>query len=175
MREDMAGWLGANRLYPGVAEALRAVVANPALDLYIVTTKQARFTHALLRDLGGVEMPMERIFSQTASGRPKTEVLEKLAAGVAPGVRLTFVEDKMSTLEAVAAAPGFEAWQLYLADWGYNTREERARTEATGSRIRLVDVYQFPALLQAGSAGYARVKYNVPWPDCLPKESRPKA
>jgi hypothetical protein len=136
---------------------------------------QARFTHALLRDLGGVELPMERIFSQTVSGRPKTEVLEKLATGVAPGVRLTFVEDKMSTLEAVAAAPGFEAWQLYLADWGYNTREERARTQAIGSRIHLVDIYQIPALLQAGSAGYARVKYIVPWPDCLPKESRPDA
>lgn len=124
----MAGWLGANRLYPGVAEALRACVANPALDVYIVTTKQARFTHALLRDLGGVELPMERIYSQTASGRPKTEVLEKLAAGAPPGCRLTFVEDKLSTLEAVAAAPGFEAWQLYLGACGVRACCVRACT-----------------------------------------------
>jgi len=75
---------------------------------------QARFTHALLRDLGGLDFDMERIYSQTVSGRPKTEVLEKLAAAAPPGCRLTFVEDKLSTLEAVAKAPGFEAWQLYL-------------------------------------------------------------
>ena len=59
---------------------------------------------------------MERIYSQTVSGRPKTEVLEKLAAAAPPGCRLTFVEDKLSTLEAVAKAPGFEAWQLYLGE-----------------------------------------------------------
>ncbi len=192
----MPGWLGANRLYPGVAEALRAALAKPQLDISIVTTKQARFTHALLTQLGGVDFPLERIFSQTASGRPKTEVLAKLSEGAPPGCRMIFVEDKQSTLEAVAAAPGFEGWQLYLADWGYNTREEKARAEAS-QRIRLCDIYQFPALLRVGEeAGYARVKYNVrrcchstpacsccrsrahahahahaqvPWPDCLPK------
>ncbi len=157
----MPGWLGANRLYPGVAEALRAALAKPGLDISIVTTKQARFTHALLTQLGGVDFPLERIFSQTASGRPKTEVLAKLSEGAPPGCRMIFVEDKMSTLEAVAAAPGFEQWQLYLADWGYNTREEKARAGAS-QRIRLCDIYQFPALLCVGEeAGYARVKYNV--------------
>ncbi len=121
MREDLAGWLGANALYPGVAEAVRAARATPSYDVSIVTTKQARFTHALLRDLGGVHMPMERIYSQTVSGRPKTEVLEKLAGGAPAGARLVFVEDKLSTLEAVAAAPGFEAWQLFLGTQGGRT------------------------------------------------------
>ena len=119
---------------------------------------------------------MERIFSQTVSGRPKTEVLEKLAAGAPTGCRLHFVEDKLSTLEAVARAAGFEAWQLYLgahacacashvlrrvsvradarraaADWGYNTREEQARAAASGGRIRVVDLPQLPALLGVAS------------------------
>ena len=70
---------------------------------------------------------MERIYSQTVSGRPKTEVLEKLAAAAPPGCRLTFVEDKLSTLEAVAKAPGFEAWQLYLG----------ARSAGACMRVRL--------------------------------------
>ena len=42
MKEDLAGWLAANRFYNGWPEALRAVMAKPELDMYIVTTKQAR-------------------------------------------------------------------------------------------------------------------------------------
>lgn len=42
MKADMPGWLGANRLYPGVADAMRAAVAAPTSAVYIVTTKQAR-------------------------------------------------------------------------------------------------------------------------------------
>lgn len=114
MQDDLAGWLAPNRLYPGVADALRGAMGDPGADVSIVTTKQARFTHALLRDLAGVDMPMERIHSQTASGRPKTEVLARLAGGAQPGTRLVFVEDKLSTLHAVARAPGFEAWELFL-------------------------------------------------------------
>ena len=91
---------------------------------------QARFTYALLRDLGSLDFPMERIYSQTVSGRPKTEVLEKLAAAAPPGCRLTFVEDKLSTLEAVAKAPGFEAWQLYLGAPRLRLRAREAGTVA---------------------------------------------
>jgi hypothetical protein len=75
---------------------------------------QARFTHRLMNELAGVYFPMERIFSQTESGRPKSEVLAALGAKAPPGVRMTFVEDKLSTLEAVAATPGCEGWSLYL-------------------------------------------------------------
>lgn len=90
---------------------------------------------------------MERIFSQTVSGRPKTEVLAQLAAAAAPGARLTFVEDKLSTLEAVTRAPGFEAWRLVLVSWGYNTAEERERA-GRSDRIALLDAQGFAALLE---------------------------
>ena len=58
--------------------------------------------------------PHPSTHTQTASGRPKTEVLARLAEQAAPGTRLVFVEDKLSTLAAVAKAPGFEAWELFL-------------------------------------------------------------
>jgi hypothetical protein len=51
-------------LYPGIADALRVALADAGSDVSIVTTKQARFTHTLLRDLAGVDLPMERIYSQ---------------------------------------------------------------------------------------------------------------
>ena len=56
-----------------------------------------------MRDMAGVPFAPERIFSQTVSGRPKSEVLAALAARHGAGVgRKVFVEDKASTLEKVA-------------------------------------------------------------------------
>lgn len=37
-------------------------------------TPQARFTEAILRQMAGIHFPMDRIFSQTVSGQPKSEV-----------------------------------------------------------------------------------------------------
>ena len=112
----------------------------------IVTTKQARFTKQILDDLAGVALPMERIYSQTVSGAPKSDVLAQLAAAAPGARRLLFVEDKLSTLVKVAATPGFERWELYLVAWGYNTQAERAQAQAH-PRIRLVTLEEFPALL----------------------------
>lgn len=40
---------------------------------------QARFTEAILRRMAGIHFPMDRIFSQTVSGQPKSEVRESSA------------------------------------------------------------------------------------------------
>lgn len=39
--------------------------------------------------------------------------------------------------------------QLYLVDWGYNTKEERARA-AENSRISIIGAKQFGRLLEGG-------------------------
>lgn len=54
-----------------------------------------------MRDLAGIDIPAERIFSQTESGRPKYEVLARLEATHPDSPRLAFVEDKLATLEKV--------------------------------------------------------------------------
>ena len=55
--------------------------------------------------MAGVDFPPDRIFSQTVSGKPKSEVLEALQARHAADVQgFIFVEDKLSTLEKVAKA-----------------------------------------------------------------------
>ena len=38
IKEDLAGWLASNRIYDGVADALRRLKERE--DVYIVTTKQ---------------------------------------------------------------------------------------------------------------------------------------
>ena len=128
------------------AELLRAADAG---GLHIVTTKQARFAHALLTERAGVDaVPLDRIFSMTASGLPKTTVLAELQRGAAPGEPLRFVEDKLSALEKVCADPALAGWELLFVDWGFNTPAERARADAH-PRIRLVGLEEFCALLAA--------------------------
>ena len=70
-------------------------------EVYIVTTKQARFTETILQQMAHIEFPMDRIFSQTVSGRPKSEVLEDLQKQHPEAESFHFVEDKLSTLEKV--------------------------------------------------------------------------
>ena len=63
---DLEGWLAPNEFYAGVPEAVNA--ADPA-GLWIVTTKQARFTSLLLNDMAKIStIPDERILSTTVSG-----------------------------------------------------------------------------------------------------------
>ena len=115
MAADLDGWLAPNRIYPGVADVVRALMASS--ETYIVTTKQARFTETIIRQMAGIPFPMDRIFSQTVSGRPKAEVLAALAERHPGAGALHFVEDKFSTLEKVGADPAMDAWRLYLVDW----------------------------------------------------------
>ncbi|GMH34394.1 hypothetical protein BSKO_02228 [Bryopsis sp. KO-2023] len=150
MAEDLTSWLAPNRIYQGLPDALKSAMEDEQKEVYIVTTKQARFTATLLRDMAGVEFPMERIFSMTVSGRPKTEVLAMLEEKH-PDRRCFFIEDKISTLEKVCQQSEFDVWSLYLADWGYNTARERKRAEAN-PKITVFGLPDFNALLDGKKA-----------------------
>jgi hypothetical protein len=60
---------------------------------------QAHFTELILRQMAGIGFPEDRIFSQTVSGRPKSEVLEMLQGHHPDAPGYHFVEDKLSTLQ----------------------------------------------------------------------------
>jgi hypothetical protein len=51
--------------------------------------------------MAGITLPLDRIFSQTVSGAPKSEVLQDLADRHPDAAAYVFVEDKLSTLEKV--------------------------------------------------------------------------
>lgn len=159
MARDLQGWLAANSLYPGAADALRAVLAEPTSKLFIVTTKQARFTYALLR-AAGVDILEERILSTTDTGDSKGEFLRQIGCRGAPETAsFHFVEDKLATLEGISrstASPVFAVWKLYLVDWGYNTAEERARA-ASNPRIAVIDKAEFGSLLRQGTSTASKV------------------
>lgn len=142
MAEDLDGWLAPNKIYPGVPEVMRALMDSQ--ETYIVTTKQARFTEAILARMAGIRFPPERIFSQTVSGRPKSEVLEDLDQKHG-FEECYFVEDKLSTLEKVAKLEQLRHWHLLLVDWGYNTAKERERAEEN-DRIKVIDIAELQRL-----------------------------
>ncbi|OIW01967.1 hypothetical protein TanjilG_11541 [Lupinus angustifolius] len=137
LKTDFAGWISANRLYPGVADALRFASSR----VYIVTTKQSRFADALLRELAGVIIPPERIYG-LGSG-PKVEVLKKLQKMLEhQGLALHFVEDRLATLKNVIKEPELDEWNLYLVDWGFNTEKER-KAAAVNPRIQVLELSDF--------------------------------
>ncbi|XP_049400438.1 uncharacterized protein LOC125864466 isoform X1 [Solanum stenotomum] len=137
MDNDLATWIGANRFYPGVPDALKFASSK----LYIVTTKQSRFADALLKGIAGTTIPAERIFGLGTG--PKVKVLKQLQEMPEhQGLKLHFVEDRLATLKNVIKESELDGWNLYLGDWGYNTQKERE--EAAGiSRIRVLELSDF--------------------------------
>ncbi|TVU39464.1 hypothetical protein EJB05_12884 [Eragrostis curvula] len=121
IENDFSGWIGANRFYPGTADALKF----SSSEVYIVTTKQSRFAEALLKELAGIDFPSERIY----------------------GLGTGFVEDRLATLNNVINEPALDKWNLYLVTWGYNTQKEREEAEGI-SRIQLVDLPDFSKKLK---------------------------
>ena len=120
--QDSADWLSRHRFYPGVLTRFRdALGTHP---VYILTTKQERFTWQLL-NAGGALMPRERIlgFEQNLS---KGQLLEKIMAEPSlHGAQIHFVEDRVETLFDLMKNPSLDGVYLYLADWGYNTPAQR--------------------------------------------------
>ncbi|KAL3000869.1 hypothetical protein AAZX31_09G237000 [Glycine max] len=152
LEQDFATWIGANRLYPGVSDALKFASSR----VYIVTTKQypnplfllfqSHFADALLQELAGVAIPPERIFGLGTG--PKVEVLKQLQKKPEhQGLTLHFVEDRLATLKNVIQEPELDQWNLYLGNWGYNTRKEREGAAAI-PRIHVLGLSDFSKKLK---------------------------
>lgn len=138
---DEPGWLDHHRFYPGVIERVRRV-AGGSTRVAVVTTKEGRFALKLL-ERQGVQLDAEHVVGKEAR-RPKREILKTLIARHVAGdaARLWFVEDRLKTLEDAARDPSLDGAGLFLAEWGYNTPEERAAARRAG-RIRLLSLARF--------------------------------
>ncbi|CAN6197583.1 unnamed protein product [Urochloa humidicola] len=142
IENHLSGWIGANRFYPGTADALKL----SSSEAYIVTTKQSRFAKALLKELAGIDFPSERIYGLGTG--PKVKVLQQLQQMPQhQGLTLHFIEDRLATLKNVIKEPALDKWNLYLVTWGYNTQQEREEAQGI-SRIQLVDLPDFSKKLK---------------------------
>ncbi|PRQ58138.1 putative HAD-like domain-containing protein [Rosa chinensis] len=134
--QDLETWTAANRLYPGVADALTLAAST----IYIVTGKQSRFAEVILEKLAEVTLPPGRIIGDGSRSSRKIEVLKQLQEKPEhQGLKLHFVEDRLATLKKVIEVPELDGWNLYLGGWGYNTQKERDEA-ATIPRIQILQL-----------------------------------
>ncbi|MEI8079660.1 MAG: HAD family hydrolase [bacterium] len=146
---DTADWLARHRFYPGVVAAMTAALKRAPDSVVILTTKQERFTRRLLES-AGVPLAPERVYG-LEHGRSKEDWLAEFATQRPGGAAaLTLVEDRLDTLQRIAARPELAAVRLYLADWGYLAPDDRTRAAAL-PRIRPLTLATFCPALAAGT------------------------
>jgi phosphoglycolate phosphatase-like HAD superfamily hydrolase len=144
LRDDAESWLATHAFYPGVPAALGALQAA-GHAVRIVTTKQHAYTAALCAR-AGLRLADEAIHGLETG--PKPAVLARLlAAPELAGRPAHFLEDRLPTLEQVAAVPALAAVRLYLCTWGYTTAAEVARVAAL-PRITALDLDAFHRLFR---------------------------
>ncbi|XP_062000022.1 uncharacterized protein LOC133717341 [Rosa rugosa] len=142
--QDLKTWIGANRLYPGVADALKSATST----IYIVTGKQSPFAEVILQEFAKDTIPPERICGVGAGSEPKLEKLKQLQKKPEhQGLKLHFVEDRLETLKKVIKEPELDGWNLYLSGWGYNTQKEKDEA-ATIPRIQILQLSDFNTKLK---------------------------
>ena len=113
---DPQGWLAQHHLYPGVAERLRRC-SPEGVDWVVVTTKGQDFAAALLEQDG---LQPTAVYGREDG--PKVRVLRCLLKQWRP---IWFVEDRLPTLEQVAADCQLRDVGCYLAAWGYLRHADR--------------------------------------------------
>lgn len=137
--EDFNSWINNNPLYPGVAEFLKQI---PAAQLFIITTKQERFVSAIL-EANNIHLPAAQIFGLERQ-RSKSDILTDFTTR--HNGAICFVEDRLPTLLQVISEPQLSGIDLWLADWGYNTVDDRLMALQTPP-IKLLSLENLSRLL----------------------------
>ncbi len=127
IRQDLPGWLAAQRFYPGIADRLRAILQSD-VRVFVLTTKEGRFAHLLL-ERNGVPLPAGRVWGKERA-HPKADLLRILRREQSVDYGdMWLVEDRLPTLRAMQRQDDLGAVGLFLATWGYNTPAEREQAE----------------------------------------------
>ena len=129
-------WLDLLGPYPAFVEVLRR--RSRDVPLALATAKDRDSVISLLHDYGLAEyIPEQRVLDKEV-GVSKTKHLERLRAQLGiPFADITFVDDKVNHLEAVAAL----GVRCALAGWGYNGDRERQLARRQGFMVcSLADV-----------------------------------
>lgn len=124
--ENLSTWLQLHRFYPGIIPWLNQRVSQQIV--YIITTKEGRFTQQLLRDAGVVLNPNHVWGKELKQSKPAslTQILQHHQ--IAPD-RCHFLEDRLPTLHKVKETIPLRGMGLYLATWGYTTPEEISQAQ----------------------------------------------
>jgi phosphoglycolate phosphatase-like HAD superfamily hydrolase len=135
---DFASWIEQNPLFKPVAEKLGELDVH---DVVIITTKQERFVDHILK-ANDIHFPVGQIYGLDRN-MSKQHTLNNLK--IEQHRPILFIEDRLPTLLNVIDAPELSDLTLYLADWGYNTTEDRAQAQEL-ARIEVVSLEKIQSL-----------------------------
>ncbi|WP_341326160.1 HAD family hydrolase [Methylotuvimicrobium sp. KM2] len=131
---DFSGWIGVNPLFPSVADKLKQL--NEQTTWYVVTTKQERFVSQIL-NANEIELPGGNIFGLERN-RSKADTLIEILEGH-PNQQIYFVEDRLPALLIVMTNSKLQSLKLQLADWGYNTAQDRQEAMQKGIELLCIE------------------------------------
>lgn len=131
---DFSGWIGVNPLFPSVADKLKQL--NEQTTWYVVTTKQERFVSQIL-NANEIELSGGNIFGLERN-RSKADTLIEIMKGH-PNQQIYFVEDRLPALLSVMNSPKLQSLKLQLADWGYNTAQDRQEAVYKGVELLCIE------------------------------------
>lgn len=136
IHDHLDEWILMNPLFEGIAEKLRQI---DSLLTYIITTKQERFVSQILK-ANNIIFPAQHIYGLDRD-LSKPQVLADLSARHFDQ-HIMFVEDRLPTLLDVINDDRLAKVQLYFADWGYNTEQDKlaAKEQTTITTINLAEM-----------------------------------
>jgi len=138
---DPEGWRLNHLFYPGIVNALKCALKR-GYELYILSTKQTRFTAHLLNS-AEIPIPCTHI-SGLENGRTKDDLLFDLLPRMSGDVWY-FIEDRPEALLQAAQRPDLKSVQYLLAAWGYNFPAERNKMEKHPA-IKVITLPRFISL-----------------------------
>lgn len=130
---DFESWIDMNPLFDGIGDKLRQIDAD---NCFIVTTKQERFVDHIL-SANNINFPLAQIYGLDRN-LSKPQILSDLSQE-RPETDILFVEDRLPTLINVITDDRLDNVQLFLADWGYNTQQDRD-SAANTKRIHTISL-----------------------------------
>jgi phosphoglycolate phosphatase-like HAD superfamily hydrolase len=136
IQSDTADWLKMNPLFAGVQAKLAAI--NNA-HCFIITTKQERFVEKIL-SANHIAMPPAQIFGLDRQ-LSKQQVLRQLQDDH-PDHAIIFIEDRLPTLIKIRGDQDLKTVQLLLADWGYNTKQDKHNAAEIAIKTLSLDDFQ---------------------------------
>jgi phosphoglycolate phosphatase-like HAD superfamily hydrolase len=137
--DDFSSWIEMNPLFDGIADKLKQIDTD---NSFIVTTKQERFVDHIL-SANDIQFPLDRIYGLDRN-LSKQQILTDLSLE-RPDDEILFIEDRLPTLINVITDDRLDQVKLFLADWGYNTAEDRD-SAANIKRIKIISLADMPSL-----------------------------
>jgi phosphoglycolate phosphatase-like HAD superfamily hydrolase len=125
--DDLEQWILMNPLFIGLADKLRKI--NPQ-NVYIITTKQERFVSQILK-VNNIVFPYKHIYGLDRN-LSKQQVLADLLR-LHYQQDILFVEDRLPTLLNAISDDRLSEVQLFFADWGYNSEQDKATAKQQAS------------------------------------------